>query len=200
MKGCGAFKSFLPLFSGGELSQAEHQSVEAHLARCGDCREEEATFSQVINIARHVATSEHRIPGVVRNRIALEAAARASRRPWGFPVPVFSLSAHPGLLAGAAAIVLALVALPVAMRHGSGPAHQTEVSTLHITADGGVVRLAWSDGSRDSYKVYKSADPRALEQSEVHVVRGNVWTDSQPESSPIVFYQVLVDKRAFERK
>jgi anti-sigma factor RsiW len=190
MNGCRAFKSLLSLFSGGELSEAEHLGVEAHLLRCGDCRQEEATFSQVINIARQVTTSEHRLPEAIGNRIVIEAAARASRRPWGFPVPVFSFSAHPGLLAGAAAVVLALVALPVAMRHDTGPVRQTEVSALDITTDGGVVRLAWSDGSRDLYTVYKSSDPRVLGQEEAYVVRGNVWTDSRPESSPIVFYRI----------
>ena len=190
MNGCRAFKPLLPLFSGGELGEAEHRRVEAHLVRCSDCHQEEATFSQVIGIARRVTATEHRIPKVAANRIVLDAVGRASRRPWGFPVPVFSFSAHPGLLAGAAAVVLALVALPVAMRHGTGPVRQTEVSTLNITTDGEVVRLAWSDGSRDSYRVYKSSDPRALGQSEVHVVRGNVWTDSRPGSSPIVFYRI----------
>ena len=190
MNGCRAFKPLLPLFSGGELSESEQVSVEAHLVRCGDCRQEEATYSQVIRIASRVSASEHRIPEAIGKRIVIEAAARASRRPWGFPVPTFSLSGHRGLLAGAAAVVLALVALPVVMRHGTGPVRQNEVSALDITTDGGVVRLAWSDGSRDSYRVYKSADPQALGQSEVHVVRGNVWTDNRPESSPIVYYRI----------
>lgn len=190
MNGCRAFKPLLPLFSGGELGEAEHLSVEAHLARCADCRQEEATFSQVIRIAKRVTMSEHRIPAAIGNRIVIDAAARASRRPWGFPVPAFSLSAHPGLLAGAAAIVLALIALPVAMRHGSGPARPTAISAIDITADGGVVKLAWSDGTREAYKVYKSTDPRDLERAEVHVVKGNVWTDSEAGTSPIVFYRI----------
>jgi hypothetical protein len=87
-------------------------------------------------------------------------------------------------------MVLALVSLPVALRHSSGPAQNAEISAIQITTDGGVVRLAWSDGSRDSYTVYKSSDPRALGQAEAHVVRGNVWTDSRPQSSQIVFYRI----------
>ena len=190
MKSCKVFESMLPLFSGGELSEAEHATVEAHLARCCDCRDEEATFSQVIDLARKITCSEQRIPVADRNKIAIQAAARASRGLWGFPLPAFSISAHPGLLAGAAAMVLALVALPAVMRHGSGPARNPAVSTIDITTDGGVVRLAWSDGTRDAYRVYKSTDPRDLDGAEVHVVKGNVWTDSEAGSGPIVYYRI----------
>lgn len=190
MKSCEAFESLLPLYSGGELGETEHRDMEIHLARCGSCREEEGTFSRLINAARSASLSEHRLPAMARNRIAVSAAERAARRPWGLPMPVFSLSARPGLVAAAAAVVLALVALPVGLRYGPGPASQPEISVLEITADGGVVRLAWSDGSRDLYRVYKSTNPRVPEQSEVHVVRGNVWTDTRPESAEIVYYRI----------
>ncbi len=87
-------------------------------------------------------------------------------------------------------MVLALVALPAVMRHGFGPTRNPAVSTIDITADDGVVRLAWSDGTRDAYRVYKSTDPQDLEGAEVHVVKGNVWTDSEAGSSPIVYYRI----------
>jgi hypothetical protein len=190
MKSCRSFQTLLPIYSGGELTEAEHQSVELHLARCTACRDEEATFSQVIDIAKNASLSEYRIPSIVRNRIALSAAERVSRRPWGLSVPMFSLSARPGLLAAAAVVVLTLVALPVTQRQGSGPASQPDVAVLDITSDGGVVKLAWSDGSRDSYRVYKSTDPRVMGQSEVHVVRGHAWTDTRPESAAIVYYRI----------
>jgi len=132
---------------------------------------------------------EYRIPSGVRNRIALSAAERATSRPWGSFLPVFSLSARPGLLAAAAVVVLALAALPVTLRR-SGTASQPDVPVVDITAAGGVVKLAWSDGSRDSYRVYKSTNPRVLGQSEVHVVRGHVWTDTRPESASIVYYRI----------
>jgi len=190
MKSCGSIKSLLPLYSGGELTEAEHQSVEIHLVRCASCRDEESSFSQVIEAARSTSMPEYRIPSGVRNRIALSAAERATRRPWGSFIPVFSLSARPGLLAAAAVVVLALVALPVTLRRSSGTASQPDVPILDITAAGGVVKLAWSDGSRDSYRVYKSTNPRVLGQSEVHVVRGHVWTDTRPESASIVYYRI----------
>ena len=54
----------------------------------------------------------------------------------------------------------------------------------------GVVKLAWSDGTRGAYRVYKSTDPRDLDRAEVHVVKGNVWTDSEAGTGPIVFYRI----------
>ena len=93
-------------------------------------------------------------------------------------------------MASAAFVLLALVALPVAMKHYSAPARPADVSSLEIIADGGVVRLAWSDGSREAYKVYKSDDPRNIGRGEVHVVRGNIWTDNKPGSSSIIYYKI----------
>jgi anti-sigma factor RsiW len=190
MKSCDTIRDLLPLFSGGELDASEVSQVELHLAHCDGCRGEEETFSLVIASARWAGPMEHRIPSAIRSRIISQAVEGVSRRPWWLPLPGFSLAAHPGLLAGAAAVLLALVALPVAMRYGSGPAHRAEVSSIEIRADGGMVRLAWSDGSRDAYKVYKSNDPRNFGHGEVHVVRGNVWTDRQPGSGPIVYYRI----------
>ena len=190
MKSCDRVRPLLPLFSGGELSEIEFRNVEIHLGRCDACREEGEAFSRVINAAKLAGSMEHRLPLAIRHRIASEAAERASRRPWGLPLPGFSLAAHPGLLAGAAAVLLALVALPVALRQGSAPARRAAVSSIEITTDGGVVRLAWSDGNRDAYKVYKSTDPRDLGRGEVHLVKGNVWTDRMPGSSPIVYYSI----------
>ena len=191
MDNCSKYRSLLPLFSGGELNEAEVRDVQAHLARCEACVDEEAIFSQVIGAAKQVTSIEIFVPESSRRRISLEAAARASRTPWGLPMPMFSFSSHPGLLAGVAAVLLALVALPVAMRHGgSGLGGRAEVSTIEITSYDGVVKLAWNDGSRDAYKVYKGSDPRNLGRGEVHVVKGNIWTDSQPGSSPIVFYKI----------
>lgn len=191
MKECSAFKSLLSLFSGGELNREEFRRVDAHLIRCVECRQEEEQFSQVIRQARKAAFREYHLSESVRHRIALEAASRVSRKHWGFPMPVFPLPVRPGLLAAMAAIVVALIVLPLAKRHGAGPVGRPpEVSAIRVTTDGTVVRLAWSDGSHDSYRVYKSSDARSLSGAEVHVVKGNVWTDRDPESSPIVFYRI----------
>ncbi len=54
----------------------------------------------------------------------------------------------------------------------------------------GVVRLAWSNGARDGYTVYKSHDPRRLSHAEAHQVDGTIWTDTDSESAPIVYYRI----------
>jgi len=59
-----------------------------------------------------------------------------------------------------------------------------------VVADHGVVRLAWSDGRKESYTVYKSQDPRSFARGEAHRVQGNVWTDPDPASSQVIFYRI----------
>ncbi len=125
----------------------------------------------------------------VRRRIAGEAADRAARRSWGFPI--FAFSARTAWMASAAAVVaLAALAAGFWMKPGPTPNRQDEISKLEVVADRGVVRLAWSDGVKASYTVYKAVDPRLARRGEAHVVRGNVWVDTHPESSPVVFYRI----------
>ena len=143
----------------------------------------------MIEIAAITGLGEHRMPASMRNTIALEAAGRASRRSW-FGLPAFVLAQRPGLVASMAALVLALVALPMAFRNGVSPLRQEGPMRIEVVARGGSVHLAWQDGERDTYTVYKSTDPRTLGSAEAHVVTGNAWTDTRPESSPVVFYRI----------
>jgi len=91
-----------------------------------------------------------------------------------------------------AAAVVALAALTAGfwMKAAPTPSQQDEISKLEVVADRGVVRLAWSDGVKASYTVYKTVDPRLVGRGEAHVVRGNVWVYTHPESSPVVFYRI----------
>lgn len=59
-----------------------------------------------------------------------------------------------------------------------------------MVSEGGAVRLAWANGEKEFYTVYKSTDPREFARGEAHVVQGNVWTDKEADSSPVVFYKV----------
>ena len=59
-----------------------------------------------------------------------------------------------------------------------------------MVADGPAVRVAWHNGEKGTYTVYKSTDPRAISAGEAHVVRGHVWTDTDPGVSPVIFYRV----------
>jgi len=119
----------------------------------------------------------------------MEAAGRANRGFWPFPVVLL-----PGRAAwtASAAAVLVLAVLAVTFSSRSGPLQnsQQRISKLDVVADRGVVRLAWSDGEKVTYTVYKTADPRIAARGESHVVKGHVWVDTDPDSSPVVFYRI----------
>jgi len=145
----------------------------------------------VIATGRASCPGGHSLPDSFRSRIALEAAERVSRGSW---IDRFlgSLPAQRTVLAGAlAAALVAVVAAPLAWRGGHLPRHeQQEITTIEVVESDGAVTLAWSDGSRASYTVYKSSDPRQFSSRQAHVVKGNVWSDDDPGSSPIVYYRV----------
>ena len=128
----------------------------------------------------------------VRTKIASEAADRVlhGSSSWFQPLPVADYWVRPALLAGAAAVVVALLAIPLLLRSRQESSPQERVRAIQVVAQDGVVRLAWSDGDKDFYTVYKGTSPRAFSRKEAHVVKGTVWTDSEPSSSPVVFYQV----------
>ncbi len=89
----------------------------------------------------------------------------------------------------AAAALVALLALPLYVSRVRGrDAGPEEIARISVVAAPGVVRLAWSDGVKPVYTVSKSSDPRTLGRS--YQVRGNVWVDSDPDSSQVVFYRI----------
>ena len=102
-----------------------------------------------------------------------------------------------GLVASLAACLLAVVALPLVLRDESVAPPPTVAAAAPAALDridmrlvGDKVRLAWSNGTNHAYRVYKSSDPRGLTGAEVHSVRGTVWIDDNPASSPIVYYRI----------
>lgn len=132
------------------------------------------------------------MPEISRRRIAVEAAGQAKHRPWVAGLRGFGLwspSPGPGFLATAVAAVIALVLLPVALRRSPAPYRESAVK-VEVESHGSAVLLAWTDGSRDSYTVYKTSDPRNLRRAEVHRVKGNSWVDENPGSSQVVFYRI----------
>ena len=133
----------------------------------------------------------------VRSRIAAEAARKAQAGPWWerFAVRPFVTAPRAGFApALTAAVLLALVALPVVLRDQSGlvvpdggePTTRIEMKII----EDGAVQLAWSNGDQGTYTVYKSSDPRGLAGAEVHVVEGNAWVDRAADSSRIVYYRI----------
>jgi len=147
-------------------------------------------FTQVISLAREQLAIDYSLPESVRRSIARQAADGASRTFWPLLAPSFVLP-RPGIMAVAAACLLALVAIPVAFRgRALAPPDRAEITRIDVVSEGGEVRLAWVDGEKEFYTVYKSTDPREFASGEAHVVQGNVWTDKEADSSPIVFYKV----------
>ena len=191
MSDCSRYKILLPLSARGDLGEREMSAIQAHLAVCQACRDEEAKFLTVISVSRAALVADHELPAFVRGNIAQEAAARSTRGSWRLPLPILDLKARPGLLATVSAMLVALLVLPVALRSGAGnqPAGEAAVK-IEVVTDGRTVHLGWSDGTRGSYTVYKSSDPRAVTRGEAHHVRGNAWTDDDPGSSPVVFYAI----------
>jgi anti-sigma factor RsiW len=188
---CATTRPLLALSAGGDLDASDAASVEAHVDCCPSCRLELSRFSGLIAQARIALPAGLALPDGVRKRIALEAAAQAGRRPWPFALPLLTLPVgRSGLLAAAAAVLVALVAVPLALRNRPIATAGNEVTNIQVVATGGEVRLAWSDGIKPQYTVLKTTDPRDHSRGEVHVVRGNVWTDTDPESARIVFYKI----------
>ncbi|HEU4402578.1 MAG TPA: zf-HC2 domain-containing protein [Candidatus Polarisedimenticolia bacterium] len=193
MSECLRIKPMLSLSAGSDLGPQELMAVRAHLAVCPTCSAEEAEFSGLISSARAALSSDYRLPDNMRGRIARDAALAAGRGSWldRLVAPLAPMQRWPGLLAAAAAMLVAVVALPVLMRHQAGtPAGDAGITTLEVVAADGSVRLAWRDGEKGSYTVFKSSDPRQISRGEAHVVRGNIWTDTNPDSSPVVFYRI----------
>lgn len=205
MNDCNRYRKLLPLCGGGELEPAEADRLLRHLAACAACRAEEDDYSQLIQIARDTFNTEERLPSLVRSRLAAEAAA-ASRHGWRrltTPIGMLWEGQSAGFVASLAACLLAIVAMPLVLRQepiapppaAAGP---VVIDKIDMSLEGDKVRLAWSDGTNEAYLVYKSSDPRGLEGAEVHSVRGTVWVDQNPASSPIVYYRIeAVDSPQF---
>jgi anti-sigma factor RsiW len=201
MTDCAKIQRLLPLSAGGDLDARRAEALRAHLAGCPYCIAELAEYTQVVSLAQAIGSADERLPAGVRRRIAAQAAGAAGDRFW--VERIFALAwlipiRAPGLTAATvAAALVALVAVPMAVRNGSDvpPAAVAEQVTaspdkIEMTFQDGVVRLAWNDGREDGYIISKSSDPRGLAGVEKHRVSGNAWVDRDPETSRIVYYRI----------
>lgn len=203
MTNCVKMRELLPLSAGGDLEAGDAARVQAHLSSCPACRVELAEFRQLISLTRTIDGAAERLPATVKRRIASEAAAAARGgfwQGWSNSLAWPLLGRAPGGLTAAtlAAALVALIAVPVAMRDSADlPPQQGEVARgvaaperIDMSFQAGTVRLAWSDGREGGYIVSKSSDPRGLAGVEEHRVNGNTWVDSDPETSRIVYYRI----------
>jgi len=190
MMRCEDVSQGLPIFMDEALQPEERTRVEAHLASCDRCRADLEGILQVTAVLRDAATLDLVLPDASRRKIAREAAQGVQKRRRSFLFPEWVYSIRPGALATGAAIVVALLVLPAIVRQRPEQAPGDPVSTIRVTADGQAVHLAWSDGTRSSYTVYKSHDPRTFGRAEAHVIKGNSWVDRDADGAPIVFYRI----------
>jgi len=202
MNACNDLRRLLPLISEDDLSAGEAALVSAHLRECAGCRMEDEKYRSMIVSARSIYATENGLPAAIHQRIAAEAAERVSRPVWPWSQLALIPRRLPAFVTAMAALLILLAGLPLALRHrgqrasgGVGIAGKTVSSDdremqIEVVADGDSVKLAWSDGDRQSYTVYKTDDPRAGKYQEAHLVNGNVWVDSDPQSSPVVFYKI----------
>jgi hypothetical protein len=194
MASCEKFETLLCTSGSKELGSRQLRMLERHLEECQPCEITQKQLSQLVGMARSALTSDEGMSAATRIRIARDAAARASRRQgWGFPfgLPV-ALQTRPALLLAAAAGVAVLLAMPLALRRGatSGTAAEVAVKIDVAARADGAVRLAWSDGTKVSYTVYRSTDPRHPGAGEPHKVNGNVWIDRAAGSAQVVYYRI----------
>jgi hypothetical protein len=98
----------------------------------------------------------------------------------------------PAIAAIVPVVLLAVaVAIPLAFRSSETRRTDAEAPVrIDMKVEGDGIRLAWQDGRPRPYKVYKSSDPRHLGRGQGHLVQGNQWVDSEPDTAPIVFYRV----------
>jgi len=110
------------------------------------------------------------------------------RRVLGMEIPRTATLAAAGML-----VVLGVAVTLVALREQGRPAasYASDVKLLSISPDSqGRVTLEWRDGSRQTYTVLKSSNPRDFSRGQSYTVRGTRWTDPSPEPGGVTYYRV----------
>jgi len=200
MSDCAKYRHLLPYRENEGGSQPRAEALRAHLAACRGCSVENAEIKELVDLGKGLFSGVEQLPGAARTRIAMAAAERSAGS-GGWVDRLLSpllWGRRPGFATAlAAAFLIAVVAVPVAVRIGTQP--RVEVSDrghngptrIDMTPlSGGGVHLAWSNGERGFYKITKSNDPRGIEGAETHIVRGHDWTDDDPGPSRIVYYRI----------
>lgn len=199
MTRCSKIRSLLPLWIGRDVDSTDDRKIREHVTECAKCDAEATELVAVIEIARNIYTQKNELSASIKAGIAANAARQVVSVPWWSVwgrIPSLlteGFALRPGFaLASAAALLVTLAVLPVGLQGPSSPEvpESTPVTRVEMALRSGAVHIAWSNGDKDSYTVYKSSDPQGLQGSEAHVVRGHDWVDSDPESSPIVYYRI----------
>jgi anti-sigma factor RsiW len=190
MANCRNIQGQLALYAGGDLAGREFDAVRSHLATCSSCALDLSEYKSVTALVRRsLEPREAVLPAAARTTVARAAAERVLRGPWW--ARLVPLPGHQALAAVVPAFLLVVaLAIPFAMRGRKAENAGTAPERIEMQAQGGSVRLAWSDGRGRPYRVYKTTDPRKLGRGPAQEVRGNQWVDSEQDSAPVVFYRV----------
>lgn len=194
METCEEFESLISSGLSRDLGNGEKGRLQAHIDGCPSCRSARMELSEVVSMARSALMVEEGLPSFARARIARVAAEQVSRpRGWRLPLSLSAgLQPRSAILVAAMGMIVALLALPLALKPGrmAEPGGEVAVKIDVATAADGAVRLAWSDGVKASYTVYRSTDPRHPGSGEPHRVNGNVWIDRSAGSAQVVYYRI----------
>jgi anti-sigma factor RsiW len=188
MKSCRRFEGSLAAKAAGELSGRRFEALEAHLTGCAGCRETVGQYQamrQAVKQEGLFAAGSLTLPEHTISRIAHRAAERPAMG-WLMALRF----ARPVAAVVPAALLIALVSLPLVRPTRPVSRASDEPERLDVRFAGGQVRLAWSDGRERPYRVFKSSDPRRLGQGQGQLVKGNEWVDRNPGPGEIVFYRV----------
>ncbi len=169
---CGADVAAYAL---GALDVAEAETFRRHLDTCVVCRDELASFEQVVGILP-MSTPPHAVPKGLRRRVLAEvgreavqragAPRRRSWRPrpsWAIPRPALALGAA---VAGAAAVVIAVGGTEL----GSSGAGRTQVFHARVIGTPGSAEVRLAGGHADLV-VHHLAPPPAGQIYEVWLTR-----------------------------
>ncbi len=167
---CGADVAAYAL---GALEPAEAEAFRRHIESCIVCRDELATFQQVVDVLP-LSAPQHRVPKALRRRIlraideepmvqlTSERPPRARR--W-HPLPVLSRPA----LAFSSLVLVAAIALGVTQLGGSG-ATRTQVIRAQVIGTPGSAEVRLSSG-RAELVVHRFSPPPAGQIYEVWLSR-----------------------------
>lgn len=170
-RGCGVDVAAYTL---GALEPAEAQALRRHLETCVVCREEVASFQQVVDILPRSAP-QHRVSEALRRRVLAEVRRDARgrererrRRAWRV-LPSFAWS-RPAVALG---VVLAAVATAVVgLQLGVSASRRSEVFAAQVIGSSGSAEVRVTNGHAELV-VHHLARPPAGQIYEVWLARPN---------------------------
>ncbi|MBV9816983.1 MAG: anti-sigma factor [Solirubrobacterales bacterium] len=136
--GCGVNVAAYAL---GALDPGEVDGFRRHLADCAVCRDELASFEQIVNVLP-MSAPQYRAPESLRRRVVHTVAAESRMTPEVrfAPASRSRLRAlrlpRPALSFGAAALALAIAAVVVVLAVGGGSSPSTRVIDAKVTGQG----------------------------------------------------------------